>query len=116
MQKLKKFSTIRKKTKVQILLDIKGSKNLLYYPLSEIYYKKQDYKKALEYALKAYEIKPYDIDYCKQLIKVYHTINDYSSELKIYEELLSFDKKNKEYKNKINELKEKINGKEKQNA
>ena len=101
---------------LKIEKDIKGSKNLLYYPLSEIYYKKQDYKKALEYALKAYEIKPYDIDYCKQLIKVYHTINDYSSELKIYEELLSFDKKNKEYKNKINELKEKINGKEKQNA
>ena len=96
--------------------DIKGSKNLLYYPLSEIYYKKQDYKKALDYALRAYNIKPYDIEYCKQLIKIYHVLNDYSGELKIYRELLNFDKKNKEYENKIEELKEEIDNKETENA
>lgn len=101
---------------LEIEKDIKGSKNLLYYPLSEIYYKKQDYKKALEYALKAYDIKPYDIDYCKQLIKIYHVSGNYIDELKIYEKLSGFDKNNKEYKNKINELKEKINSKETQNA
>jgi len=97
---------------LEIEKDIKGSKNLLYYPLSEIYYKKQDYKKALDYALRAYNIKPYDIDYCKQLIKIYHVLNDYSNELKIYEELSGFDKENNEYKIKINELKEEINTKE----
>ena len=98
---------------LEIEKDIKGSKNLLYYPLSEIYYKKQDYKKALDYALRAYNVKPYDIEYCKQLIKIYHVLNDYSGEIKIYEELLSFDKKNKEYENKIKELKEKLDIKEK---
>lgn len=89
--------------------DMKGSKDLLYLPLSEIYYKKQDYKKALEYALKAYNIKPYDIDYCKQLLKIYHVIDDYYDELNIYKHLLDFDKRNKEYKKKIMELEEKIN-------
>ncbi|MCR4663730.1 MAG: hypothetical protein K5622_07610 [Endomicrobiaceae bacterium] len=101
---------------LEIEKDIKGSKNLLYYPLSEIYYQKKEYEKSLEYALKAYDIKPYDINYCKQLIKIYQVMNDYGGELKIYKELSDFDKKNKNYKNKIIELEDKISNKEIKNA
>lgn len=96
--------------------DMKGSKDLIYYPLSEIYYRKEDYGKAQQYALKAYNIKPYNIDYCKQLIKIYDIMGHYEEETKIYEQLLNFDKKNEEYKNKIRELKEKRNNKENTNA
>ncbi len=87
--------------------DMNGSKELLYYPLSEIYYQEKDNEKALGYALKAYNIKPYDINYCKQLIKIYDTMENYNEELKIYEYLLSCDRKNEMYKNKIEELKQK---------
>jgi tetratricopeptide (TPR) repeat protein len=96
--------------------DMKGSKDLIYYSLSEIYYRKEDYGKAQQYALKAYNIKPYNIDYCKQLIKIYDIMGHYEEETKIYEQLLNFDKKNEEYKNKIRELKEKRNNKENTNA
>ena len=70
----------------------------------------------MDYALKAYNIAPYYTDYCKNLIKVYDVINNYDEELKIYKQLLDFDKNNKDYKNKIKELEEKINNKRKTNA
>lgn len=96
--------------------EARGNKNLLYYLLSKIYYQKKNYEKALDYALKAYNIAPYYTDYCKNLIKVYDVINNYDEELKIYKQLLDFDKNNKDYKNKIKELEEKINNKRKTNA
>ena len=95
--------------------DMKGSKDLVYYPLSEIYYRKQDYENAQKYALKAYNIKPYNISYSKQLIKIYDMIKNYAEELKIYEQLLNFDKKNEEYRDKIKELESKIDSKEQNN-
>ena len=50
------------------------------------------------------------------MIKVYDVINNYDEELKIYKQVLDFDKNNKDYKNKIKELEEKINNKRKTNA
>ncbi len=99
---------------LQVAKDV--NKDLLYCKLSEIYYQKKDYEKALEYALKSYNMKNYDINYCKQLIKVYDIIENYNEELKVYELLRKFDEKNKEYENKITELKEKISNKETNNA
>ena len=96
--------------------DINGHKDLLYFPLSEIYYQKKDYEKALDYALKAYNMKNYDINYCLQLIKIYDIIGNYNEELKIYEALQKFNEKSKKYENKIMELKEKISNKETNNA
>jgi tetratricopeptide (TPR) repeat protein len=96
--------------------DMKKGKDVVYYPLSIIYYKKEDYKKAEYYALMAYEMKPYDINYSEQLIKIYDVTERYDKELKIYEKLLGYDKKNSDYKNKINELKEKINNRKVKNA
>ena len=96
--------------------DMTGHKDLLYFPLSEIYYQKKDYEKAQDYALKAYNIKDYDINYCQQLIKIYDETENYNDELKIYENLLKFDNKNKIYENKIMELKEKISNKETNDA
>ena len=89
-------------------IKIKENKVLIYYPLSEIYYRKKNYEKALEYALKTYNIIPYYINYCEQLIKIYDIMERYKEELEIYGYLTSFDKKNKIYKNKIEELKQKI--------
>ena len=94
----------------------KGSKDLIYYPLSEIYYQYKNYEQAFEYALKAHDMVPYNIDYCIQLIKIYDVMENYNEEMKIYEYLLSFDNKNKEYKNKIEELKQKMMDKDKINA
>lgn len=96
--------------------DMKKGKDVVYYPLSIIYYKKEDYKKSENYALMAYEMKPYDINYSEQLIKIYDVTESYDKELKIYEKLLGYDKKNSDYKNKINELKEKINNRKIENA
>ena len=101
---------------LQLETDMKKGKDVVYYPLSIIYYKKEDYKKAEYYALMAYEMKPYDINYSEQLIKIYDVTESYDKELKIYEKLLGYDKKNSDYKNKINELKEKINNRKVKNA
>ncbi len=92
------------------------NKDSIFFKLSEIYYRKKDYEKALDYALKSYNIKDYDINYCQQLIKIYDETENYNEELKIYENLLKFDNKNKIYENKITELKEKIRNKETNNA
>ncbi|MBR3627963.1 MAG: hypothetical protein IKN42_03840 [Elusimicrobia bacterium] len=84
--------------------------------LSEIYYRKQDYEKSLEFALKAYNKKPYSIGYCEQLIKIYDEIENYEQELKIYEQLLDYDKRNEKYRNKIVELKDKMSRRKMQSA
>ncbi|WP_372519828.1 glycosyltransferase family 39 protein [Candidatus Ruminimicrobiellum ovillum] len=101
---------------LQLENDMKKGKDFVYYPLSIIYYKKQDYKKAEYYALMAYEINRYDMNYCKQLIKIYDVTEKYDEELKVYEQLSGYDKRNKEYKNKITELKERIKNRETKNA
>ena len=105
-----------KEALLKIEEDVKKHKDLVYIPLSEIYYKEKDYEKALNYALMAYNMKRYDISYCKQLIKIYDAMEKYDEEIKIYEELLNYDKRNKEYEDKIMELKNKINSREQNNG
>lgn len=97
--------------------DIKKHKDLCDSLLSEIYYKRNNYEKALEYALKAHALaSSFKVNYCEQLVNIYDAMEKYDEEVKIYEEMLNHDKRNKEYKNKINELKEKINNRKMKNA
>ncbi|MGE4385742.1 MAG: tetratricopeptide repeat protein [Endomicrobiaceae bacterium] len=97
---------------LQILNGINGSKEILYRALSELYFRKEDFTKALEYAEKAYILLPYNIDYSKNLAKMYEMRGDYKKVIKLYEDLLKFDRNNKDYQNKIEFFYTKLNNKE----
>ncbi|MDD2524090.1 MAG: glycosyltransferase family 39 protein [Endomicrobiaceae bacterium] len=97
---------------LELLNDIQGSKEIIYRSLSELYFKKKDFVKATEYAQKAYYLIPHNIDYSKNLAKMYELNKEYSKAIELYKNLLEFDKNNDEYKNKINVLYTKLNNKE----
>ncbi|MFA7074866.1 MAG: hypothetical protein WC234_06755 [Endomicrobiaceae bacterium] len=66
----------------------------------------------MEYAEKAYLLLPYNIDYSKNLAKMYEINGDYEKGIKLYENLLKFDRNNKDYQNKIEFFYTKLNNKE----
>ncbi|MEA5001293.1 MAG: glycosyltransferase family 39 protein [Endomicrobiaceae bacterium] len=97
---------------LQVLDNIKGSNEIIYRALSELYYRKKDFSKATEYAQKAYDLLPYNIDYSKNLAKMYEINGEYLKAANLYMGLLEFDKDNGEYKRKINFLHTKTDNKE----
>jgi tetratricopeptide (TPR) repeat protein len=70
---------------------------LCYANLSMIYENDKNYDKALEYALKSYEINSYNIDVSLNLARMYRLNNKFEEAIDIYKKLLKFDKKNSEY-------------------
>jgi len=93
---------------LQLEQDMKGMKELIYVPLSEIYYIKEDYQKAFDYIQKAYKLKPYDTTILKQLAKIDEKTGNIQQALDIYINLSKIEKSNKEYKDKISLLGKKI--------
>lgn len=89
---------------LQLEKDLPIQKDLIFVPLSEIYYIKEDYEKSFSYIKKAYELKPYDTNILKQLAKINEKIGNTKEALEIYKNLSKIDKSNKEYKDKINLL------------
>jgi len=79
-------------------------KDLVYGNLSKIYIKKNNIKKALEYAQMGYEINSNDIEFSKLMITVYALNGDFKKALDISLELLKYDKKNAQYYYKAAEL------------
>lgn len=88
--------------------DINGMKELIYLPLSEIYYIKEDYTKAFDYIQKAYKLKPYDTNTLKQLAKIDEKTGNIQQALDIYTNLSKIEKNNNEYKEKIALLEKEI--------
>lgn len=93
---------------LQLEKDLPVQKELVFVPLSEIYYIKEDYQKAFDYIQKAYELKPYDTNTLKQLAKVDEKIGNIEQALDIYKNLSKIEKSNKEYKDKISLLEKEI--------
>lgn len=84
--------------------DLTGKKELIYLPLSEIYYIKEDYQKAFDCIQKAYNLKPYDTTILKQLAKIDEKVGNIQQALEIYTNLSKMEKGNKEYTDKISLL------------
>jgi len=89
------------------------NKAISYVILTSIYEQKQDYKTALEYAKKAYQQNPYNIDFSVNLARQYYLNNQYQQALNIYFELLKFNKKESQYYYSIALLYDKLQDKEK---
>ena len=73
-------------------IDIGGNKEFTYANLSLIYEEKQDYKKSLEYAEKAYNENPYNIELSVNLARKYLLNEKYKEAIDIYLNLLKFKK------------------------
>lgn len=102
---------------IEMEKDVKKNKDLCNSLLSEVYYKQNNYEKALQHALKAYDLAyTFKPSYCEQLATIYDAMENYDEEIKMYEKLLNYDRRNKDYKNKMMELKEKINNRKMKNA
>ncbi len=68
-----------------------------YKDLSMIYYEQNEFKKALFYAQKAYNLKPHNVEVLENLATIYAKIGYYKEAIYILSDLLSFDKKNVQY-------------------
>ena len=89
---------------LQLEKDLPTNKDLVFIPLSELYYLKEDYKKAYEYIQKAYKLYPYDTLVLKQFAKIAEKTGNTDQALNIYRNLSKIDRNNEEYKNKIKML------------
>jgi len=78
--------------------------DLAYGNLAKLYAYKKDFKKAMEYASKTYELNKYDIELSKLLITIYTMNSEFNKALDMCFSLLKYDKKNAQYYYKIGEL------------
>lgn len=88
---------------------VPGTRYLAYGALSELYIKKNDIKKALQYAEMGYNLNKKYIEFPKLLITVYILNNEFEKALDICFELLKHDKKNTQYYYTISTLYESLN-------
>ena len=94
-------------------MTINKQKEFAYANLSLIYEEKNDYKKSLEYAKKAYEENPYNIELSINLARKYSLNSRYQEAIDIYLKLLRLNKKQASYYYSIGFLYDKIHDKEK---
>ncbi|MDD4166203.1 MAG: tetratricopeptide repeat protein [Endomicrobiaceae bacterium] len=81
-----------------------GTSDLAYGNLAKLYAYKKDFKKAMEYVNKTYELNKYDIEFTKLLITIYTMNGEFKKALDMCFSLLQYDKKNAQYYYKIGEL------------
>jgi tetratricopeptide (TPR) repeat protein len=81
-----------------------ATSDLAYGNLAKLYTYKKDFKKAMEYADKTYELNKYDIKLTKLLITIYTMNGEFNKALDMCFSLLKYDKKNAQYYYKIGEL------------
>nr|MCR4663556.1 hypothetical protein [Endomicrobiaceae bacterium] len=89
------------------------NKELAYAHLSLIYEEKQDYEKSLEYAEKAYNENPYNIELSVNLARKYLLNEKYQDAIAVYLNLLRFKKNEAGYYYSIGFLYDKTGNKEK---
>ena len=94
-------------------VEINNDKYLIYANLSLIYEEKQDYKKSLEYAQKAYNLNPYDIDICVNLARKYLLNEKYQEAIDVYLDLLKIKRNEPGYYYSIGVLYDKMGDKQK---
>jgi len=94
-------------------IELNKNKELAYALLSLIYEEKQDYKKSLEYAEKAYNENPYNIELSVNLARKYLLNEKYQESIAVYLNLLKFKKNEAGYYYSIGFLYDKIGNKEK---
>ena len=94
-------------------IEVGKNKEVSYANLSLIYEERQDYKKSLEYAKKAYEENPYNIDMSVNLARKYLLNKMYKESIDIYIELLRLKDNESQYYYSIAFLYDKLGNKEK---
>lgn len=93
-------------------ININNQKEFAYANLSLIYEEKQDYKKSLEYAQKAYNENPYNIEISVNLARKYLLNKKYEEAIDIYLKLLKLKKNESGYYYSIAFLYDKLGDKE----
>jgi len=94
-------------------IEINKHEELAYANLSLIYEEKHDYEKSLEYAQKAYDINPYNIELSINLARKYLLNEKYEEAIDIYLNLLRLKKNEAGYYYSIAFLYDKLGNKEK---